>query len=1085
MVKMVSVVEMTIWKLSWKVAGEQKTLLAFAISSTLIAASIAVGMTQYLGGIETATLEHEFARYTDAQTNGWVKSRDIPFNPAAFESIGKEVDVAVADLGVIGSLEMTVIRSAPYSISSVEDESFAQYSNLYMQVATGDELPLRYISGSSPPRGSSGIAIPGNVAEVTGSRVGDVIVIQDTRREEFFELGIAGIYEPMGSSDSSWTDISRDLLTPETASAGPAFIAIVDNELLFNTLPGRSSTLGTGWWLISTDTSSVIEAGIDSSLERIKVFSKQANSVSPEAQVFVGAKAPLQKIRSDRSAQIIPVALSVVLLLLVAGQVVLLSGSAMTSSIKNSVSRVGLRGGNALSLLILGLVPAIGVLVIPALLAPLLAWSIVPLLGTVEALEPLTNGAQLAIPLRIGDFVISVGIGILSALNILRPSIQLLVLRKLPKSSRDLSVLAPWLWRMKIDLLIVAVSALVLWEMNARDLLSASADTGGSSIGWIMTSTGIVAVSAILAIVRVWPVFPRIMTNVFGRTSPTVWYAITSMRRSSFRHVWLLTLITIVTITAVADSTIAKSLEANGKYAAAQTAGADARITGFNGYKGASNPAIQQMVARENIDQWTPALRTKGALGANGEGAELNLLAVDPDALSKLLVEDSMRPIAQQAAQTLNQGVNPTAQPVKIMLPPDTVSLSMVGGLSEPFIDIWSRIKGADGTTTTVLMIPVQDQVSGSNYGTYIGAIENESNGPYELLSILIYEPPVGPVGHKVTLTIENLEAITGSGVVKAIDKFEFTDSWYALATTAGLGETRIESNSGSQTAVQAHFGSGTDDGIRGLHSRSDLQYLPILIGDKFEKSSGFSVEDTGYITVFGKVVPIRVSGVLDTFATLDPGSSFVVIDYQTLLDFLALKIDPVLPNSAEVFITTSGGSLQDPRVLIEDVDENDLQVFEFERLVSNSTASAGASAGWKGMHVVVTLATGFLMLTGLLLFIRLDFYETGLSSDILSALGITKLGIVVEKLVRFGIVSVVGIGAGFLLGGALGSFVSERIADVYATGTAEATSRAATIGFDTAIYVVTLLVIGLISLLAFALSQGRRQVIGYQGRWD
>jgi hypothetical protein len=244
-------------------------------------------------------------------------------------------------------------------------------------------------------------------------------------------------------------------------------------------------------------------------------------------------------------------------------------------------------------------------------------------------------------------------------------------------------------------------------------------------------------------------------------------------------------------------------------------------------------------------------------------------------------------------------------------------------------------------------------------------------------------------------------------------------------------------------------------------------------------------VEDTGYITVFGKVVPIRVSGVLDTFATLDPGSSFVVIDYQTLLDFLALKIDPVLPNSTEVFITTSGGSLQDPRSLIEDVDENDLQVFEFERLVSNSTASAGASAGWKGMHVVVTLATGFLMLTGLLLFIRLDFYETGLSSDILSALGITKLGIVVEKLVRFGIVSVVGIGAGFLLGGALGSFVSERIADVYAIGTAEATSRAATIGFDTAIYVVTLLVIGFISLLAFALSQGRRQVIGYQGRSD
>ena len=1083
MVEPVSVVKMTIWKLSWKLASEQKTLLMFAISATLIAASIAVGMTQYLSGIETASLEHEFARYSDAQTNGWVKARGIPFNPAAFESIGKEVDIAVDDLGTIGNLEMTVIRSAPYSISSLEDERFAQYANLYMQASTGDELPVRYISGSSPPRGSSDIAIPGDVAEITGSSVGDVIVIQDTRREEIFEIEIAGIYEPLGSSDSSWTDISRDLLTPDTASAGPAFIAIVDNEILITAMSGRSSTLGTGWWLISVEPSSVIETGIDSSLERIDVFSKQANSVSPEAQVFIGAKAPLQKIRRDRSAQIIPVVLSAVLLLLVAGQVVLLSGSAMTSSIKNSVSRVGLRGGNALSLLILGSVPAIVVLVIPALLAPLLAWSIVPLLGTVEALEPLTNGARLAIPLTIGNFGISVGIGILSALNILRPSILQLVLRKLPKSSRDSSVLTPWLWRMKIDLLIVAVSALVLWEMNARDLLSASAETGGSSIGWIMTSTGIVAVSAMLAIVRIWPVFPRIIANVFGSTSPTVWYAITSIRRSSFRHAWLLTLVTIVTITTVADSTIAKSLEANGIYAAAQTAGGDARIIGFNGYKGASNPAIQQLVAGEYVDQWTPALRTKGALGANGEGAELNLLAVDPDALSKLLVDDSMRRVAQQAAQMLNQDANTASQPV--MLPPNTVSLSMTGGLSEPFIDIWSRIKGADGTTTTVLMIPVQDQGSVSDFGTYTGTIENVSNGPYELLSILIYEPPVGPVGDRVTLTIENLEAITDSGTVKTVDQFESIDSWYALATTAGLDETRIESSSGSQPVVRAHFGSGTDDGIRGFHSRSDLQRLPILIGEKFEKSSGISVGDTGFITVFGKVVPIQVSGVLESFATLNSGSSFVVIDYQTLLDFLALKIDPVLPNSAEVFVTTSVESLQDPRALIEGVAENDLQVFEFERLVSNSTASAGASAGWKGMHVVVTLATGFLMLTGLLLFIRLDFYETGLSSDVLSALGISNLGIVVEKLVRLGVVAAVGFGTGLLLGGALGSFVSERIADVYASGTAETTSRAAMIGFDTAFYVVTLLVVGLIGMLAFTLSQGRRQVIGYQGRSD
>jgi hypothetical protein len=538
-------------------------------------------------------------------------------------------------------------------------------------------------------------------------------------------------------------------------------------------------------------------------------------------------------------------------------------------------------------------------------------------------------------------------------------------------------------------------------------------------------------------------------------------------------------LITIVTVTAVADSTIASSLEANGLLTAAQTAGADARIMGLDGFRGESNPSTLKILDGDYVEQWTPALRTKGNLGANGEGAELNLLAVDPGALSQLLVDDSMRFSAEQASQMLS-AVKEDSRPTKIMLPNDTSSLRMVGGVTEPFIDIWVRLKGSDEATTTILMVPSEDTNQDPKVGILSGAITDISNGPYELLSILIYEPPVGPVGHKVTLTVENLEAITASGESKVITDLENIGNWYVLPTNSGLDGSDVELNRGREGTLEAQFGSGTDGGIRGFHSRSDLQYLPVLIGDEFENSSDLDLGDTEFVTVFGKVVPVKVVGILNSFATLDSGSSFLVIDYRTLLDFLALKIDPVLPNSAELFVTTELDSSQNLRSLVETAAGGDLRVFEYQRLVRDSTASAGASAGWKGMHIVVTFALGFLILGGLLLFVRLDLQETDQSSDVLSALGVTKLGLAIERLIRFGVVGAIGVGSGIVLGGLLGSFVVGRITNVYATEAVERSSRVTAIGFDTAVLVITLLLAGMIGLLAVNLLQGRRQVIGH-----
>lgn len=1073
----------TVWKLSWRLAHEQGFLLVIAVLTTLIAAAIAVGIPLYLGGIETATLEHEFSRYTEAQTNGWVKVRDVPFNPAAFDSIDDEVQIATSKLGDIGTKIGMVVRSAPFSVSVRDDDRFVPFTSVFLQVVHGGSSPLRFVSGAMPATGSDGVAIPRYVARRTGASVGDHLVLEAQGGGGLVDLVVTGVFEPKDTSAAYWTGISDDLLLPAASAAGTGsgFIGIVDERLLFSITPGISSTLGTGWWLISIDTLAIIRAGLGTSLARIDSFTLAADAVAPGGRAFAGAGAPLAKLRRDKSAQMVPVAISSALLLLVAGQVVLLASSVMTASSEGSIRQLGLRGGGPGDLLGFSSLSAMVVLVIPALLGPPLAWLIVPFLGTVDALKPLTNGSNLQVSAGMANFGISAVVGSVSAVLILLPGINLAARRKSSKSSASPSNRPPLIWRMKLDLLFVALSAVLIWEMDARGLLSTLSGRNELGPGWVMTSTGIVAVAAVLALVRIWPVVPRLGAGAAGRMSSITWYAVTSMLRSSFRHAWLLTLITIATVTAVTDSTIAASLEANGLFAASQAAGADARIAGLSGYRGESNPVVIGLAGGPEITGWVPALRTTAALGANGEGADFELLAVEPNSLGQILVDDSMRQSAVDAGGMLRPAAESTPHYV-LALPADTESLRIIGQISEEFIDIWVRVKGADGTTSTVLMSPAETQDGSVPGQVFAGSVTDPANGPYELISILVYEPPVGPVGHAVTLSVDRLEALTASGTVHVISGPGGTGEWTVLPGTAEVDGSVFGTPGGPDTLLTVEFGPGTDDGIRGVHLRKDLDYLPLVMSPALQEHSGLNEGDTGFITAFGKVVPVRAVGTVDTFATLDTGSSFAIIDYRATLDYLSLKIDPVLPGLAELFVSIQPGSAVNIRSFAEDVAGPDTRVFVYEQLVDESTASAGASAGWKGMHFVVTAALAVLTATGLLLFIGHDFVETRRPSNVLSVLGVSRFGQAVEKLFRIGVVTLVGVGSGIFLGGLLGAFVATRITGAYTTQLADTPPRAATVDAVAAAYIVALVIAGLLGLFVYVMLRPERQLVGRQG---
>ena len=78
--------------------------------------------------------------------------------------------------------------------------------------------------------------------------------------------------------------------------------------------------------------------------------------------------------------------------------------------------------------------------------------------------------------------------------------------------------------------------------------------------------------------------------------------------------------------------------------------------------------------------------------------------------------------------------------------------------------------------------------------------------------------------------------------------------------------------------------------------------------------------------------------------------------------------------------------------------------------------------------------------------------------------------------------VSLIGVGAGIVLGGLLGSFVATRIAGAFSTELTESATPAASIDFVAGVFIAALVLAGLVGMFGFMMLRGERQLVDRQG---
>ena len=181
---------------------------------------------------------------------------------------------------------------------------------------------------------------------------------------------------------------------------------------------------------------------------------------------------------------------------------------------------------------------------IPAIVGPLLASAIVPLLGLFGSFHDLTGGQMFPYRLIGEQFVWSFAV---AAFLLLLYALPLVLARPGPivrHFTRIRDSQSPWFWRANLDIGIVIAASAVIFELNGRGSLFVQRDEGLSNLSVLASSLPIIAaVAASLVALRLF----RLAGIVFERLArinfnSMIVLALKVFSRSTMRHAVLMML---------------------------------------------------------------------------------------------------------------------------------------------------------------------------------------------------------------------------------------------------------------------------------------------------------------------------------------------------------------------------------------------------------------------------------------------------------------------------------------------------------------------------------------------------------------
>ena len=1024
-----------------KSRGESLFLL-IALLSALLSVTVISAAPLYFDSIERLGLRRTLERFEPSQMGSWLHVDGMTFNSASVNSTVQTALSTGVHFGGALRDSATFIRSGNLNLNQINDRFAPPGSVLVYQSVRGTEPAVSLVTGRFPSESSTGdleIAILQDVAAGFGIGVGDTLrltvpptaIVHSSPK-------VTGIFRIDDPNHESWQGLSSTLFDPEQGPTGgrPAIIALTSNAMLERVSNRGIADIGQLWAMFYVDTDGLKSIGAGEYLESIDSFRTETAKLLPSSSSFSGLESALitlhRQITFTNTTTIISGALFAVFAIFVLA----LNANIISRRWQAEEVMLKARGAKREQLLYAIAFYLLVLFLIPAIVGPILASAIVPMLGLFGSFQDLTGGKMFPYQLLGEQFVWS---GVVATLLLLVFALPVALARPGPivrHWTRLRDSQSPWFWRANLDIGIVIASSAVIFELNGRGSLFVQRDEGLSNLSVLASSLPIIAaVAASLVALRMFRL-TGILFEKLARINlgPMIVLALKVFSRSAMRHAVLMMLaagaMTVVINASGLSGTLGKNTRDRIDFATA----VDMRVSGLDSFKTSDNQVVTQISELDWVSDWTWAARAEARSGSAESSSSFTMLSVRPSEFGEL--STFRADFSDQPLHELMNEIDDFAPTGSLPLPDDTSVLQAAVRLERQGtgrIDIWSRIRDADGTTHTIRLTTDDGMRSGNSWHTVRGEVRSDLPRPLELLALQIYEPPTSPIGSTATLTTDSLHAVNDVGEAHLISDFDNVDVWHPMAASIPDNAELSIVNDGVEGGDEARslkfqMGRGTDDGVRGIYySVNGPIAVPLLANQELLNASGLAHGDHFAGQSYGRFVPFEIRGTFDLFPTMnDATQPFAVANVDALMSYLTPVSEPFLSNSAELFLAIDDRVSHEDRLAMIKGIEPALRVADRDALQARSSTRLGDAAGWRVVGTIIAAsAVAVTVITALAIAIH-NQNLTRLESALVESLGGSRLGVTVEASIRI----MLSIGMGFALGLVGGIYGVRFIAD-------------------------------------------------------
>ena len=759
---------MNVQGISVRKSRRESLFLIIAFLSALLSVTVISAAPLYFDSIEQLGLRRTLERFEPAQMGTWLHVDGMTFNSATVKSTVKAAEATGEHLGETVRGRATFVRSGGLTLSRIGDRYAPPGSVLVYQSIQGIEPAISLIEGAFPsdsPASSLEIAVLDTVAAEYGMRVGDSLLLTVPPTTIVHTAPrVSGIFSLDDPSHETWLGLSSTLVDPEQGPTGgrAAIIALTSPGMIDRVANRGIADVGQIWTMFYLDVDQLDRVGAGAYLESIDRFRTEATKSLHSSSTFSGLESALITLRKQLTFTNTTAIISGALFAAFAIFVLALNAGIIARRWLAEEVMLKTRGADRKQLLRAAGFYVIVLFIVPAVVGPLLASAIVPLLGLMGSFQDLTGGAVFPYRILFEQFLWS---GALAALLLAFFTIPVILARPGP-IVRHLTYIrdsqSPWFWRANLDIGIVIAASAVIFELNGRGSLFVQRDAGISNLSVLAASLPIVAaVAASLVALR----FFRLSGVVFERLArisfhPMFVLALKVFSRSTMRHAVLMILAAGTMIVVINASGLASTLGKNTSDRIDFATAADMRISGIESFKTSNNRVVEEISELDWVTNSTWAARTEASTGITETSSSFTMLSVRPDEFAELAAFRS--DFADLTLRELMAEIEDYSATGSIPLPQDiagiqaTVKLERTG---RGRIDIWARLRDAGGTTHTIRLISNDGTQSGENWFVVEGEVRSDLPRPLELLALQIYEPPTSPIGNAAKLTVDSLYA--------------------------------------------------------------------------------------------------------------------------------------------------------------------------------------------------------------------------------------------------------------------------------------------------------------------------------------